>query len=94
MNKMIILIISLSVIGLSVLAVRIGAQILDRIFTERSNLLLANSKDISRFEVLWRLEKGDFSYAKFKIQEIKYNIADKKQISPVEWHTKEVYKKA
>jgi hypothetical protein len=30
------------------------------------------------FEVLWRLEKGDFKYAKFKIQEIKYNIAAKK----------------
>lgn len=25
------------------------------------------------FEVLWRLEKGDFSYAKFNIENIKYN---------------------
>jgi hypothetical protein len=27
----------------------------------------------SRFEVLWRLEKGDFSYARFNIQQITYN---------------------
>ena len=25
------------------------------------------------FEVLWRLEKGDFSYAKFNIKKIEYN---------------------
>ncbi|HYI78882.1 MAG TPA: DUF6544 family protein [Chryseolinea sp.] len=29
----------------------------------------------SRFEVLWRLEKGDFTYAKFNIQQITYNEA-------------------
>ena len=28
----------------------------------------------TRFEVLWRLEKGDFSYAKFNITEIEYDI--------------------
>lgn len=27
----------------------------------------------TRFEVLWRLEKGDFSYAKFNIEKIEYN---------------------
>jgi hypothetical protein len=29
------------------------------------------------FEVLWRLEKGDFSYAKFNITGIEYNIAER-----------------
>ena len=29
------------------------------------------------FEVLWRLEKGDFSYAKFDITEIEYDIPEK-----------------
>jgi hypothetical protein len=27
----------------------------------------------TRFEILWRLEKGDFSYAKFIITEIEYD---------------------
>jgi hypothetical protein len=27
----------------------------------------------TRFEVLWRLEKGDFSYAKFNLRKIEYN---------------------
>jgi hypothetical protein len=31
----------------------------------------------STFEVLWRLEKGDFSYAKFNVTEIAYNKAGK-----------------
>ena len=30
----------------------------------------------SRFDVLWRLEKGDFSYARFNIIEIEYNKAE------------------
>ncbi len=29
------------------------------------------------FEVMWRLEKGDFSYARFDITEIEYNIPEK-----------------
>lgn len=29
------------------------------------------------FDVLWRLEKGDFSYAKFNITEIEYNIPER-----------------
>lgn len=29
------------------------------------------------FEVIWRLEKDDFSYAKFKIIEVEYNKAEK-----------------
>lgn len=29
------------------------------------------------FDVLWRLEKGDFSYAKFKITEVEYNKPEK-----------------
>ncbi len=29
------------------------------------------------FEVLWRLEKRDFSYAKFNISEIEYNKPEK-----------------
>jgi hypothetical protein len=29
------------------------------------------------FEVLWRLEKGDFSYAKFNIMEVEYDIPEK-----------------
>ena len=28
----------------------------------------------SSFEVLWRLEKGDFSYARFNIQQLTYNL--------------------
>lgn len=28
------------------------------------------------FEVLWRLEKGDFSYAKFNINKIEYDKAE------------------
>ena len=40
---------------------------------------LANYKEMNgvvvptTFEVLWRLEKGDFSYAKFNLQKIEYN---------------------
>ncbi len=40
----------------------------------------ANYKEISEivvpttFEVLWRLEKGDFSYAKFNLKKLEYNI--------------------
>ncbi|MEO7988944.1 MAG: DUF6544 family protein [Chryseolinea sp.] len=30
----------------------------------------------THFEVLWRLEKGDFSYAKFKITRVEYNIPE------------------
>ena len=29
------------------------------------------------FEVLWRLEKGDFSYAKFNVKEVEYNKPQK-----------------
>lgn len=29
------------------------------------------------FDVLWRLEKGDFSYAKFNITKIEYNVSKK-----------------
>ena len=29
------------------------------------------------FEVIWRLEQGDFSYAKFKITEVEYGMAEK-----------------
>ena len=29
------------------------------------------------FEVLWRLEKGDFSYAKFNMTETEYNKPEK-----------------
>ena len=31
----------------------------------------------TNFEVLWRLEKGDFSYAKFNITEVEYNKPEK-----------------
>jgi hypothetical protein len=31
----------------------------------------------TKFEVLWRLEKGDFSYAKFNINKIEYNTPSK-----------------
>jgi hypothetical protein len=31
----------------------------------------------TRFEVLWRLDKGDFSYAKFDITEIEFDIPEK-----------------
>ena len=31
----------------------------------------------SAFEVLWRLEKGDFSYAKFYIKKIEYDKAER-----------------
>jgi hypothetical protein len=31
----------------------------------------------TKFEVLWRLEKGDFSYAKFNIKKIEYNNPSK-----------------
>ena len=29
------------------------------------------------FDVLWRLDKGDFSYAKFDITEVEYDIPEK-----------------
>ena len=29
------------------------------------------------FDVLWRLDKGDFSYAKFNMTEVEYNITEK-----------------
>jgi hypothetical protein len=29
------------------------------------------------FDVLWRLDKGDFSYAKFSITEVEYNKPEK-----------------
>jgi hypothetical protein len=29
------------------------------------------------FDVLWRLEKGDFSYAKFNMTEVEYNKPEK-----------------
>lgn len=29
------------------------------------------------FDVLWRLDKGDFSYAKFNMTEVEYNIPEK-----------------
>ncbi len=44
---------------------------------------LANYKEINAvvvpttFEVLWRLAKGDFSYAKFNITEVEYNKPEK-----------------
>lgn len=44
---------------------------------------VANYKEINNvvvptlFEVLWRLKKGDFSYAKFNIKTIEYNVAKK-----------------
>jgi hypothetical protein len=44
---------------------------------------LANYKEMNgvvvptTFEVLWRLEKGDFSYAKFNLQKIEYNKPEK-----------------
>jgi hypothetical protein len=31
----------------------------------------------TNFEVLWRLQEGDFSYAKFNITEVEYNIPEK-----------------
>ncbi len=40
----------------------------------------ANYKEINEilvrtnFEVLWRLEKGDFSYAKFNVTKVEYDI--------------------
>lgn len=41
-------------------------------YTERNNVVVPTD-----FEVLWRLAKGDFSYAKFHIQKIEYGIAEK-----------------
>lgn len=44
---------------------------------------LANYKEVNAvvvptaFEVLWRLEKGDFSYAKFNLQKIEYDKPEK-----------------
>lgn len=31
----------------------------------------------TNFEVLWRLEEGDFSYANFNIKEVEYNKPEK-----------------
>lgn len=31
----------------------------------------------SNFEVLWRLPKGDFSYAKFNIDKVEYNVPER-----------------
>lgn len=36
-----------------------------------------NIKVPTSFDVLWRLKEGDFSYAKFNITEIEYNIPEK-----------------
>jgi hypothetical protein len=41
-------------------------------YREMNNVMIPTS-----FEVLWRLAKGDFSYAKFHIQKIEYGIAEK-----------------
>lgn len=41
-------------------------------FREWNNVIIPTS-----FDVLWRLEKGDFSYAKFNITEIEYNKAER-----------------
>lgn len=44
---------------------------------------LSNYKELNRvfiptaFEVLWRLDKGDFSYAKFNITDVEYNKPEK-----------------
>ena len=38
-------------------------------YKELNNVLIP-----TEFEVLWRLQKGDFSYAKFRITEVEYNI--------------------
>ena len=37
-------------------------------YKELNNVIIPTT-----FEVLWRLEKGDFSYAKFNITEIEYD---------------------
>lgn len=41
-------------------------------YKEKYNMIVPTD-----FEVLWRLEKGDFSYAKFKMEKIAYNIPEK-----------------
>ncbi len=41
-------------------------------YQELNNILIP-----AAFEVIWRLEKGDFSYAKFIITEVEYNKAEK-----------------
>ena len=41
-------------------------------YRELNNVLIPTS-----FEVLWRLKKGDFSYAKFNLKKIQYNIPEK-----------------
>jgi hypothetical protein len=40
-------------------------------YKEMNNVMVPSS-----FEVLWRLEKGDFSYAKFNIKKIEYDNAE------------------
>ncbi|WP_432410133.1 DUF6544 family protein [Rasiella sp. SM2506] len=41
-------------------------------YKEMNNVLIPTA-----FDVLWRLEKGDFSYAKFNITEVEYNKPEK-----------------
>lgn len=41
-------------------------------YRELNNVLIPTA-----FDVLWRLEKGDFSYAKFNITEVEYNKPEK-----------------
>ena len=41
-------------------------------YNEKNNVTVP-----TEFEVLWRLKKGDFSYAKFKMEKIAYNIPEK-----------------
>lgn len=41
-------------------------------YREFNNVLIPTS-----FEVIWRLEKGDFSYAKFNMTEVEYNKPEK-----------------
>jgi hypothetical protein len=43
-----------------------------------SNYIALNNLVIpTKFDVLWRLDKGDFSYAVFNITKVEYNIAEK-----------------
>jgi hypothetical protein len=41
-------------------------------YKELNNVMIPTA-----FDVLWRLEKGDFSYAKFNITVVEYNRAEK-----------------
>ncbi len=41
-------------------------------YKELNNVIIPTA-----FDVIWRLERGDFSYAKFNVREVEYDIPER-----------------